>query len=140
MAGSPRSSTRRRVTLAATAATTVIAGLLVHEFGNGTMGDIIGDALYAILMYLLLACLMPRSLRSAVAALAIMFCCAVELLQLTELPQRATEAFPAAALLLGAGFDTRDLIVYAVAVVAVMLVDVAVSRSSGRGRRRGRAA
>ncbi|MBO9626958.1 MAG: hypothetical protein J7484_11355 [Microbacterium sp.] len=44
---------RRRLALAALAAVTVAAGLLVHRGVDGVAGDIAGDALYAVLAYLL---------------------------------------------------------------------------------------
>ncbi|WP_243232625.1 DUF2809 domain-containing protein [Microbacterium sp. CIAB417] len=127
-----RSPIRRRVVLACVAATTIAAGLVVHRFGSGIPGDVAGDALYAVLVYVLLALVSPRSPRRLIAALALIACAAVELLQLTDFPRDVAAAFPPAALVLGAGFDQRDLLVYAAAVVAAMLVDVAISRAARR--------
>jgi len=107
---------------------TVIAGLLLHRFASGVIGDVTGDALYALLVYLLIVLMLPRRTRSLCAALAILFCTAVEFLQLTDIPAKATALVPPAALVLGAGFDQRDLLVYAFAVVGAMLLDVLISR------------
>lgn len=111
-----------------------ITGLFVHRFGEGDRGDIAGDALYAVLIYLLWVFALPRRPRSLVAALAIIFCSAVELLQLTDVPERAAAVFPPAVLILGAEFDQRDLLVYAFTIILVMLIDVAVSRRAIRRR------
>ncbi|MGM7668102.1 DUF2809 domain-containing protein [Microbacterium sp. A93] len=130
-----RSSTRRRLVVASAAVLTVCAGLLVHRFGTGVQGDIVGDALYAVLIYLVLVFLMPRTPRTVPAALAIIFCTCIELLQLTDVPSTIAAEFPPAALVFGASFDQRDILVYAFAVVAVMLLDVAVTYAARRSTR-----
>lgn len=107
----------------------------MHRFGTGVPGDVVGDALYATLVYLLLALLAPRAPRRIIGALALILCAVVEFLQLTGIPLQIATVFPAAALVLGAGFDQRDLLVYAVAVVVTMIVDVTISRAA-RGRSR----
>lgn len=102
----------------------------MHRYGSGDSGDIVGDALYATLLYLLLALLAPRSPRRMLAALALILCAGVEFLQLTGIPRDLAAVFPPAALVLGAGFDQRDLLVYAAAVVITMIIDVAISRAT----------
>lgn len=102
----------------------------MHRYGSGDSGDILGDALYATLVYLLLALLAPRSPRRFIGALALIACAVVEFLQLTGIPREVATAFPPAALVLGAGFDQRDLLVYAAAVVITMIIDVAISRAA----------
>lgn len=114
---------------------TIAAGLVVHRFGSGIPGDVAGDALYSALIYLVFVFLLPRQAQSLPAALAIIFCTAIEFLQLTELPSTVAAIFPPAALVLGAGFDQRDLLVYAFAVIGVMLLDIMISRML-RSRRR----
>ncbi|MGV2985956.1 DUF2809 domain-containing protein [Microbacterium sp. AGC85] len=130
-----RSTARRRTALMALAVAVLVAGLLVHRFGSGDIGDIAGDALYAVLVYLLFAIVLTRSARSLPAALAIIFCTAVEFLQLTELPRTWALAFPPSALVLGSGFAQRDLLVYPASVLLAMIVDVALSRRARRRRR-----
>lgn len=87
MSDSPTvNSTRRRITLTVVAAVTLGIGLVVHLGVSGMIGDIVGDALYAVLIYVLVAFLAPRRPRPAIAVAAFVFCAAVELLQLTGLP------------------------------------------------------
>lgn len=114
----------------------LVAGLLVHRFGADDVGDIAGDALYAVLIYLLFATLLSRSSRTLPAALAIIFCTAVEFLQLTDLPHRVADAFPPSALVLGSGFDQRDLLVYPASVLLALAVDAALSRRARRLKQR----
>ncbi|MFK3678659.1 DUF2809 domain-containing protein [Microbacterium sp. NPDC090218] len=121
------SATRRRIALGALALVTVAIGLLVHRGVGGTIGDIAGDALYAALIYLLVAVVAPRWHRLAVGAAAVAFCGGVELLQLTGLPREWAAAFPPLELVLGSGFDARDLVVYAVAVTVAALLDATVT-------------
>ena len=131
-----RSAAPRRVALLATAVVVLLVGLLVHRFGSGTVGDISGDALYAVFIYLLFAALLARSARTLPAALAIIFCTAIEFLQLTDLPQAWGRAFPPSALVLGSGFAQRDLLVYPASVLVALVVDVCVSRIARRSRTR----
>ena len=104
----------------------------MHRFGTGIAADVVGDALYATLVYLVLALLAPRSPRRLIGALALILCALVEFLQLTGIPREAAAVFPPAPLVLGAGFDQRDLLVYAAAVVVTMIVDVVISRAARR--------
>ena len=123
-----RPSARRRLTAASVAAVTIIVGLAVHRLGTGDIGDIAGDALYAALIYLILVILLPRSPRRVLAAAAIIFCTVIEMLQLTDVPTTIATGFPPAFLLFGASFDQRDIIVYAFAIVIIMLADAAIAR------------
>jgi hypothetical protein len=125
----PSSQLPRRIRLALVAAATVGLGLLVHRAGDGVLGDIAGDALYALLIYLLCAIVAPWARRPIVAGIALTICIAVELLQLTRLPRDLAAVFPPAELALGSGFDTRDLVVYAAAVSAAFLVDTVLARA-----------
>ncbi len=118
----------RRIVLVVLAATTVAAGLIVHRAGRGEAADIAGDALYAVLIYLLVAFLLPRLRAWRVALLAFAVCAAIELFQLTGLPRVWSAAFPPIGLVLGSGFDARDLVVYAAAAVVAGLVDMGLSR------------
>lgn len=129
-----RSPARRRLLLSGIAVLVVVGGLWVHRLGTGTAGDVAGDALYAVLVYLLFAILLARSPRTLPAALAIIFCTAVEFLQLTDLPHTWAQALPALALVFGSGFDQRDLLVYPASVLVVLIIDVAVSRLARRER------
>ncbi|WP_201799296.1 DUF2809 domain-containing protein [Subtercola vilae] len=112
-------------------------------FGSGWIGgrsstwawilDASGDALYAALIYLLLALILTvrQSPRLLAAGLALAFCWIIEFLQLTDLPARIDAAFPPAALVLGSTFAPTDLAAYAVGVTLALLADVAVSTLAG---------
>jgi hypothetical protein len=126
---------RRRIALGASAGTVVLAGLFVTAVGSGDGADILGDALYGALIYLVLALLAPRRSRRVVAAIALILCAGVEFLQLTGVPRSAAEIFPPASLVLGSGFDQRDLLVYAAAVVITMVIDAGASSRAEQRRR-----
>lgn len=123
---------RRRVVLALLAAATVALGLVVHRGLPGTIGDVAGDALYAALAFLLIALVVPRWSRAAIAVMAFAVCAGIELFQLTGLPREWASAFPPVGLVLGSGFDGRDILVYAVAVAVVALLDLVATRVSRR--------
>ncbi|PRB10422.1 DUF2809 domain-containing protein [Microbacterium sp. MYb62] len=127
---------RRRVVLSVLAVVTIGVGLVVHRGLPGTIGDIAGDALYAVLVYLLVAVIVPRCSRAAVAAVAFAICTGIELLQMTGLPREWAAAFPPIELVLGSGFDLRDIVVYATAVTAAFLIDHAVALASAGAARR----
>lgn len=113
----PARRSRRRVVATAGAAATIGCGLAVHGLLPDTAAsDIAGDALYALLIYLLVVAVAPRARDVVPFAVSIAWCTAVELLQLTGLPERAGAAFPPAMLVLGTAFDPRDLLVYVVTV------------------------
>ncbi|MFF7293522.1 DUF2809 domain-containing protein [Microbacterium sp. NPDC008134] len=124
-ASSPRASRRRRIGSVIAAAVVVCAGLLVHGLADGPAGDIAGDALYAVMIYALIACALPRARSIAIAAAATLVCAAVEFTQLTGIPLALAEVLPPARLVLGAGFDPRDLVVYFCAVMAALAIDLA---------------
>ncbi|MGH3691796.1 MAG: DUF2809 domain-containing protein [Microbacterium sp.] len=130
------STVRRRSVLAVLAAATIGLGLLVHRNVDGALGDIAGDALYAALIYLMVAFVAPRRRRATVALVAFAGCAGVELLQLTALPRAWASVFPPIELVLGSGFDVRDIVVYAGAACAASLIDVALTRAlAGAGSR-----
>ncbi|MDQ1083596.1 MULTISPECIES: DUF2809 domain-containing protein [Microbacterium] len=118
----------RRPAAAAALVVVVAAGLAVARgLASSPVTDIAGDALYAVAAYTGLVLLLPRAPRFALALAAAGWCVAVELLQLTGLPAALAERVPLVALLLGTGFDARDLVVYVFAVVAAAVLDRAVS-------------
>lgn len=100
----------------------VALGLAVHGLGSGRAADKAGDALYAAMVYLLLVVVRLRRPRWFPLAVALCWCFAVELLQLSDLPRRAAEVFPLSALVLGSGFDAWDLVAYVVGVVGCAVV------------------
>ncbi|MFT4215720.1 MAG: DUF2809 domain-containing protein [Micropruina sp.] len=115
---------RRRLFAAGGAAATVLAGLTTHFVRpHGTSSDIAGDALYAVLIYTLVVFALPRTPPAVAAVIAGSACVAIELFQLTGLPRLWAATFSPIALVLGTGFDVRDLVVYVVAVAVAGLID-----------------
>lgn len=111
----------------------VAAGLAVHAFApDGFASDAAGDALYAALIYLLAVFFLPRAASWIVAVAAFGWCAAVELFQLTGLPEVWGAAFTPLMLVFGTVFAPQDLLLYASGVAGVWVIDVLVRRSSGR--------
>jgi hypothetical protein len=119
---------RRRPAALGAVVVVIAAGLVVARgLPSSVFTDIAGDALYAVAAYTGLVLLLPRAPRASLALAAAGWCVAVELLQLTGLPMALAERMPPAALVLGTGFDPRDLVVYVLAVLTAVSVDRAVS-------------
>ncbi len=123
----------RRLAAVLALAVVVAAGLAVHRLmPSSVASDVAGDALYAVAVYTGLVLLLPRSRPLVLAAGAAAWCVAVELLQLTGMPITLAERMPVAALVLGSGFDARDLVVYVLAVASALGVDGVVTRVRAR--------
>ncbi len=115
---------RRRLIAAGLAVVTVLAGLAVRfALRRGAASDVAGDGLYAILIYLIVIFLAPRARPAVAAVVAGSLCVAIELFQLTGLPVAWAATFPPIALVLGTGFDARDIVVYLVAVTGAAFMD-----------------
>lgn len=127
---------RRRLVALTALVVLVAAGLVVAKvLPSSVTTDVAGDALYAAAVYTGLVLLLPRARRVILGVAAIAWCVLVELLQLTGLPVALAERVPPIALVLGTGFDARDLVVYASAVLVAAAADAAVgSRVIHRGR------
>nr|WP_256428748.1 DUF2809 domain-containing protein [Frigoribacterium sp. VKM Ac-2836] len=93
-------------------------------------GDLLGSALYTVLLALLLALVAPRLPGLALAATATAVSVGVELLQLTGLPAAATAAFPPAAWVLGSTFAATDLLGYLAGGVAGLVLLGVLRRAS----------
>lgn len=129
----PARTVRRRRTAAAIALVVIVAaGLVVHRLAPSSVAtDVAGDALYAVAVYTGLVMLFASARPALLGALAVAWCVAVELFQLTGAPVALAAAFPPVALVLGTGFDARDLVVYPLAVVVAAAVDATVARRRG---------
>lgn len=125
-------SRRRRLLIAGVLV--VATGLAVHLIGSGPVADFSGDALYAVMIYLVLAAVFARAHSWVIGAAAVAACTLIELFQLTGLPGSWAEAFWPVRLALGAGFDARDLVAYAVGAAAATLCDLALRRRSDARR------
>lgn len=108
----------------------IVSGLLVRAV-PGAIGDIAGGILYAVLVFLLVAILVPAASAVRIGLAAFAICVAVELLQLTGLPSALTAVFPPARLVLGTTFVTTDLVSSAVGVGLAVIADRLLRRPSG---------
>ena len=118
---------RSRVRIVAVAVLVIAAGLLVHSTVPGLVGDVTADALYALLVYLVAAFLLPRASALVPAAVALMVCFLIEAWQLTGTPAALVDLFPPARLLVGTTFAALDLAAYAAGVLVGVLADRALS-------------
>lgn len=91
----------------------VAAGLITHFVGSGPIADLAGDTLYAVMIYLFIGIAFPRAAFWVVGVTALTLCTLIECLQLTGLPGLWAESFWPVRLVLGIGFDARDLAAYA---------------------------
>lgn len=131
---------RRRARYLALALGTIAVGLLVHRSGRAlppAVRDFAGDALWAVMMAWWIGVLAPGVplLRRSGVALAV--CFAVEASQLYHAPWLdALRSTTGGRLVLGSGFDPRDLAAYTVGVlVATFLERWAVRRRVAGPRR-----
>lgn len=124
---------RRRLAGLLALVVTVVAGLLVHRvLPSATATDIAGDALYTVAVYAGLVVLFPALSPRVVAMIAGGWSVAVELFQATGIPLELARRFPPIALVLGTGFNARDLVVYVIAALAALVVDTGLSRRAHR--------
>lgn len=112
----------RRLKLAAIGGLIVATGLVVHFLTEGIVGDFVGDALYAVLVYLVVSIVAVRRPSRQVAIVAILICVAIELLQFTGVPNSLAELFTPMRYLLGTTFNALDLVAYVVGVLAATAV------------------
>jgi hypothetical protein len=114
----------------------VVAGAagLVVAAGLVAGSNPVGDALYAVLLFVLVVGIAPAVTTGAAAFVTFGLCAAVELLQLTGLPAAVVERSPAARYVLGTTFHGPDLLAYAAGVLLAAAVD-ALARRRAAGRR-----
>ncbi|MFE7525147.1 DUF2809 domain-containing protein [Kitasatospora sp. NPDC057542] len=93
---------------------TVAAGLGVRAVLGGDFAKYAGDALYTVLLYTLLVLAVPRVRPGRAAVLAAGLSWAVELFQLTGLPDAWGRHSTPARLVLGSTFNPPDLLWYLV--------------------------
>ncbi|MEU0135179.1 DUF2809 domain-containing protein [Streptomyces sp. NPDC006296] len=103
-----------RAAAAAVALVTVAAGLGVRAAAGGDVAKYAGDALYTVLVHILVVLLVPRVRPLTAAVTALAFSWAVELAQLTGVPAELARQSTAARLVLGSTFNAPDLFWYAV--------------------------
>lgn len=128
----------RRLALSFAATDVIILGLVIHFFVPGDFASLIADALYTVMVYLVLAVILPRAKRAWLALAAFILSAVIELSQLTGVPEQLAVSFPPSRLIFGTTFSTLDLVAYAAGAVAVLYADTIVSarlasRLSARG-------
>jgi hypothetical protein len=114
----------------ALALATIVVGLAVHlhgsALGNATR-DVVGDALWAMMITWWIGAIVPHTPLFGRAALSYGICVAVELSQLYHSPSLdALRATFVGHLVLGSGFDPRDLAAYILGVGASVLLESAM--------------
>lgn len=117
---------------------TICVGLGVHDLGFGLPArarDAAGDALWAVMMFAWLGALWPHGVLIIRAALTLGICWSVEVSQAYHAPWLdAIRRTTIGQLVLGSGFDVRDLGSYALGVIVACAIEMIVRR---RPRRRG---
>ena len=124
---------RARARYAALAAATIAVGLTVHRWAALPLGararDASGDALWAAMIAWWVGAAAPGARPWARAAAALALCSAVEGSQLYHTPALdALRRTTAGHLVLGSGFDPRDLAAYAAGVLAACALEWAARR------------
>lgn len=128
----------RRIAASIALAATIAAGLATRaDVVPELLGDVAGDALYTVAVYAGTVLLLPRLRPAVVGLIAGGWSVAVELFQATGIPIALAEAFRPIALVLGTGFDPRDLVVYVATAVVASSIDVGAG--AARRTRRGAA-
>lgn len=121
-----------RATFVALALGTIALGLAVHRFGAafGPGGrDVLGDALWAMMIAWWVGALAPAAALRARIGVAFAVCVVVEVSQLVHTPALdALRRTAAGQLVLGSGFDPRDLAAYALGVLGAAALERAVRR------------
>ena len=113
---------RHRIRSAALALTAMVVGLVVHWAGlglNPVVRDMLGDALWAMMIFYGLGVLLSRARWGMRTALALAICFGVEASQLYHRPWLdAVRATLPGHLVLGSGFEARDFLSYLLGVAA----------------------
>jgi hypothetical protein len=116
-----------RLTYLGLAIGTVAIGLVVHFLDTSrptAAGDIFGDALWATVVFWLISAIAPAARLGTRGSVAFAIAVAVECSQLYHAPALdAVRGTMIGRLVLGTGFDPRDLVSYAGGVLAAALVD-----------------
>lgn len=123
---------RTRVGFVALALSTIAVGLVVHWRGTwlpATLCDLLGDALWAMMIGWWIGAVAPNTRLASRAGLALAICWAVEFSQQYHAP--ALDGWRLTVpgqLIIGTGFDLRDLGAYALGVLATLILESTVRR------------
>jgi hypothetical protein len=128
--------TGRRVAYGALAIGTIACGLAVHLRATAlppALRDVLGDALWAMMLFWCVSLLVPARSSIVRGLLALAGCFMVEASQLMHAPMLdAIRRTTAGHLVLGSGFDLRDLVAYTAGVMAAMIAEAACKRFAQR--------
>jgi hypothetical protein len=120
--GTPEERQHCRIRYAALAVTTIIVGLVVHRVGlglNPAVRDMLGDALWAMMIFYGLGIGFPGARGWSLAASALVICFGVEASQLYHSPWLdVVRGTLPGHLILGSGFEARDFLSYSLGVAA----------------------
>ncbi|MEE1789580.1 DUF2809 domain-containing protein [Streptomyces sp. BE308] len=108
------SAVRTRALAAGGALLTVAAGLGIRSAAGGDVAKYAGDALYTVLIHVLVVIVAPGARPLPVAGVALAFSWAVEFAQLTGVPAELSARSGVARLVLGSTFNAPDLFWYVV--------------------------
>ncbi len=125
---------RARAMYVALAIVTIAIGLAVHMGGivpGAIAKDVLGDALWAMMIVWWLSAVFPSTALPTRGGAAYLVCVAVELSQRLHHPMldAARSTLPGR-LILGSGFDPRDLVAYAAGVLVAVTLDWWVVRNA----------
>jgi hypothetical protein len=131
-------SLRVRASYLALAIVTIAVGLAIHWHGTSlgpVLRDILGDALWAVMMFWFVSALIPGVRLVGRGVVALCICFAVEAGQRIDSPGLdALRNSTVGHLVLGSGFDPRDFVSYSAGVFAAMLIAYGVARGGGLNR------
>lgn len=122
----PATSLKRALLLGA-AIITIVAGLTVHWSVAAAWANPVTNALYTVLVALLLAFVVPRRPLWQIALGAFGFSAAIECFQATGVPADLADRWPPSALVLGTTFIPTDFISYALGAAAFLILALAMS-------------
>lgn len=119
----PGRSRIRRSWLCIAGVMSVVLGLSIRTLRDAAWTGPAGDGLYAVLVYVLVAILIPSRSKALIAAAAVTACLMIELFQLTGLPASLGESWPPLRLILGTTFGAADVLAYACGAAVAYAVD-----------------
>ncbi len=111
------------------------------SFAPAFVRENVGDALYAVLVWVLLRALFPKQSRPLHAFEVLVFCFAIEFLQAVRAEPGSflswVRHLPFAALVLGRGFSVADLLRYFVGVLGAVAAEAFASRATSPDEHKG---
>src|SRR5690349_16221273 len=110
------------------AAAFLAVALAIRATATGVLQNASGTALYASMVYVAIVFLAPRIRPVPAGVIAVAFCWAVEVSQLSGVPAYLSARSIVARLVLGVAFDPADLAWYPVGVVPLVIVHWLVRR------------